>query len=151
MFAAKGVPVVAVVDGTLRFRDGGLGGIAIWLKGTGASFYYAHLDSRVSGLGTGSWVSKGTVIGYVGNTGNAYGGADHLHFQLHPEPRQPGQPVSNACGRLLEQDWYSPAQKSKGHILNQHRRRIDQVLDPEFVADIESIQLDDLRITSQHV
>ena len=84
MFAAKGVPVVAVVDGTLRFSNGGLGGIAIWLKGTGASFYYAHLDSRVSGLGTGSWVSKGTVIGYVGNTGNAYGGADHLHFQLHP-------------------------------------------------------------------
>jgi hypothetical protein len=44
-----------------------------------------------------------------------------------------------------KQDWYSAAQKSKGHILNQHRRRIDQVLDPEFVADIESIQLDDLR------
>lgn len=84
MFASKGTPIQAVVDGTLRFRDGGLGGIAIWLKGTGASFYYAHLDSRVSGLGTGSWVSRGTIIGYVGNTGNAYGGADHLHFQLHP-------------------------------------------------------------------
>ena len=84
MFAAKGVPVVAVVDGTLRFRDGGLGGIAIWLKGNGASFYFAHLDSRAAGLSTGSYVERGTVIGYVGNTGNAFGGADHLHFQLHP-------------------------------------------------------------------
>jgi murein DD-endopeptidase MepM/ murein hydrolase activator NlpD len=84
MFAARGVPVVAVTDGTLRFSDGGLGGIAIWLKGNGASYYYAHLDSRVSGLSPGSYVTRGTVIGYVGNTGNAYGGATHLHFQLHP-------------------------------------------------------------------
>lgn len=100
MFAKKGVPVVAVVDGTLRFRDGGLGGIAIWLKGSGASFYYAHLDSRVSGLSTGSWVSRGTVIGYVGNTGNAYGGADHLHFQLHPghgSPVNPYPTLAAAC------------------------------------------------------
>ncbi len=46
MFAAKGTPVVAVVNGTVRFSDGGLGGTAIWVKGNGASFYYAHLDSQ---------------------------------------------------------------------------------------------------------
>lgn len=45
----------------------------------------------------------------------------------------------------LEPDWYPPAKKSKGRILNQHRRRIDQVLDPEYISDIESIPLDDLR------
>ncbi len=84
LFAARGTPVVAVTDGTLRFSDGGLGGIAIWLKGSGASYYYAHLDSRVAGLSAGSYVTRGTVIGYAGNTGNAYGGAHHLHFQLHP-------------------------------------------------------------------
>ncbi len=98
MFAAKGVPVVAVVDGTLRFRDGGLGGIAIWLKGAGASFYYAHLDSRASGLSTGSYVERGTVIGYVGNTGNAFGGADHLHFQLHPGHGSPVNPYPTLAG-----------------------------------------------------
>ena len=100
MFAKKGVPVVAVVNGTLRFRDGGLGGIAIWLKGSGASFYYAHLDSRASGLSTGSYVERGTLIGYVGNTGNAYGGADHLHFQLHPghgSPVNPYPTLAAAC------------------------------------------------------
>lgn len=84
MFAARGVPVVAVTDGTLRFSNGGLGGISIWLKGSGASYYFAHLDSRVAGLSAGSYVTRGTVIGYVGNTGNAYGGAHHLHFQIHP-------------------------------------------------------------------
>ena len=84
MFAARGVPVVAVTDGTVRFSNGGLGGISVWLKGNGASFYFAHLDSRASGLSAGSYVARGTVIGYVGNTGNAYGGAHHLHFQIHP-------------------------------------------------------------------
>ncbi len=100
VFARKGTPLVAVVDGTLRFRDGGLGGIAIWLKGSGASYYYAHLDSRASGLSTGSYVTRGTVIGYVGNTGNAYGGADHLHFQLHPghgSPVNPYPTLAAAC------------------------------------------------------
>ena len=100
MFAAKGVPVVAVVDGTLRFSDGGLGGISIWVKGNGASFYYAHLDSRASGLSAGSYVTRGTVIGYVGNTGNAYGGADHLHFQVHPghgSPVNPYPTLAAAC------------------------------------------------------
>ncbi len=84
MMADKGVPIVAVTDGTLRFSSGGLGGIAIWLKGSGASYYYAHLDSRAAGLTAGSFVTRGTVIGYNGNTGNAYGGAHHLHFQIHP-------------------------------------------------------------------
>ena len=84
VFAARGTPLVAVTDGTLRFSDGGLGGISIWLKGSGASYYYAHLDGRAAGLSPGSYVTRGTVIGYVGNTGNAFGGAHHLHFQLHP-------------------------------------------------------------------
>jgi len=33
----------------------------------------------------------------------------------------------------------------KGNTLNQHRRRIDQVLDPEFIADIENLAIDELR------
>lgn len=33
----------------------------------------------------------------------------------------------------------------KGLTLNQHRRRIDQVLDPDFVDDLESLSLDELR------
>lgn len=34
---------------------------------------------------------------------------------------------------------------SKGKTLNQHRRRIDQVLDPEFTSAIDEIPLDELR------
>jgi murein DD-endopeptidase MepM/ murein hydrolase activator NlpD len=100
MFAARNTPVVAVVDGTVRFSNGGLGGIAVWIKGSGASFYYAHLDHRAEGLQPGAFVTRGTVIGYVGNTGNAMGGATHLHFQLHPghgSPVNPYPTLAAAC------------------------------------------------------
>jgi murein DD-endopeptidase MepM/ murein hydrolase activator NlpD len=81
IFAVKGTPVVAVVSGTVTHRIGGLGGISAYLHGSdGNSYYYAHLNSFAASGG----VSQGQVIGYVGNTGNARGGAPHLHFEVHP-------------------------------------------------------------------
>jgi len=100
MFAKRGTSVYAVTDGTIRLRTGGLGGIAIWLTGSGASYYYAHLDGWASGMTTGKFVKRGTLIGYVGNSGNAMGGATHVHFQLHPgggNPVNPYPTVRAAC------------------------------------------------------
>lgn len=85
IFGSKGNNVVAVTSGSLRTRTGGLGGTALWLYGNdGHAYYYAHLDGWASGVSTGTRVSQGTVIGYVGNTGNARGGANHTHFEIHP-------------------------------------------------------------------
>ena len=47
----------------------------------GFSTAYAHMDTFGEGLATGSRVTKGQVIGTVGNTGRS--SAPHLHFELH--------------------------------------------------------------------
>lgn len=83
IMAARGVPCVATSSGTVRVHGNSLGGKSITLTGNnGWQFYYAHLDSyRVK---NGARVKAGQVIGTVGNTGNAAGGACHLHFQMGP-------------------------------------------------------------------
>jgi murein DD-endopeptidase MepM/ murein hydrolase activator NlpD len=83
MFAARGTPLVAVLDGTVSFGTGSLGGKTVHLRAAnGLRFYYAHLDAWAAGISSGQRVSKGTVVGYVGDTGNARGGSPHLHFGI---------------------------------------------------------------------
>ena len=88
MFAPMRQPVRAVADGSVLLKNGGLGGRALWLSaGNGVDYYYAHLDGYARGIATGVSVTRGQVIAYNGNTGNARGGAPHVHFQLHPNGR----------------------------------------------------------------
>ncbi|HEY4332809.1 MAG TPA: M23 family metallopeptidase, partial [Ilumatobacteraceae bacterium] len=81
MIAAKGTQIVAVVDGIATAEQNTLGGNAITFAGSdGNRYYYAHLD----GYATLGSVVKGTVIGYVGQTGDAIYSTAHLHFEIHP-------------------------------------------------------------------
>lgn len=86
IFAAMGTPLVAVQSGFIkRLPNGGLGGIGVSVQNArGDYFYYAHLSGYAAGLHVGELVTAGQVIGYVGNTGNAAGGAPHCHFEIHP-------------------------------------------------------------------
>lgn len=78
--AAYGTPVVAPFDGRAVSASGGLGGLAVKVYGEAGYVYNGHL-SRFGRLGE---VTTGTVIGYVGSTGNAAGGGPHDHFEWHP-------------------------------------------------------------------
>ena len=86
IFAAAGTPIVAVADGSLHnVGYNGLGGWRLWLRdGNGTTYYFAHMTSYAPAAREGASVSRGTVIGYVGTSGDAQGGSPHLHFEIHP-------------------------------------------------------------------
>ena len=73
---------MAPFDGYASDASGGLGGISVIVSGAQGYDYNAHLE-RIATLGN---VSAGTVVGYVGNSGDASGGATHDHFEWHPSP-----------------------------------------------------------------
>ena len=80
MIAAYGTPIVAVAPGNARGASNTLGGNAVVLEhDSGGDYtYYAHLSS----FGASGHVAAGTVIGYVGSTGDT--SVNHLHFEFHP-------------------------------------------------------------------
>ncbi len=85
IMAAVGTPVVAVADGEIvKFFDSERGGITIYQYSSDRRFvyYYAHLQKRADNLKEKDSVKRGTVIGYVGDTGNAGAGNFHLHFSI---------------------------------------------------------------------
>ena len=85
IFAAFDTPVRSPVDGTVRFEDAGLGGKGAFVTAPDGTYYYmAHLNSFSADLGSGAAVKQGQVIAYNGDSGNAKGGAPHVHFEIHP-------------------------------------------------------------------
>lgn len=82
MLSPRGTPTVAPVSGSVTHRGNGIGGLSWHLKGDNGHYYYGTHLSSYANVGAGH-VQAGTVIGYVGDTGNARG-TPHLHFEIHP-------------------------------------------------------------------
>ncbi len=82
IMSPRGTTVVLPVGGRTTFRTGGIGGLTFNLNGDDGNYYYgAHMDSY-AGLADG-YYPAGTVVGYVGDTGDARGTGTHLHFEIH--------------------------------------------------------------------
>jgi peptidoglycan LD-endopeptidase LytH len=98
MFAARGTPVVAPVGGTARQKSSRLGGLGFWLVGdNGVTYFGTHMDTA----GASGRVEAGTVLGTIGNSGNARFTSTHLHFEIHPGGGGAVNPYSTvraACG-----------------------------------------------------
>lgn len=83
MLAPLGTPVYATQSGVLELKSSSLGGLTATVHGPGGDYtYYAHLSRYARARG--GHVRAGTLIGHVGNTGDAMGGPFHLHFEYHP-------------------------------------------------------------------
>ncbi|MFL6193855.1 MAG: M23 family metallopeptidase [Thermoanaerobaculia bacterium] len=84
IFAPRGTPVVSATHGVVvRKGWNRLGGKTVSLLGPGGWYqYYAHFDDW-DAPAAGDWVEAGTVLGYVGDTGNAKGTPPHLHYGIY--------------------------------------------------------------------
>jgi uncharacterized protein YkwD len=100
LMAAKMTPLVAVFDGTVQVhrptRPNGHNRLTL-VGDNGYTAQYMHINidtpgtsdgkgsddyAFVAGLKTGDRVIAGQLLAWVGNSGNARGGAPHCHFEL---------------------------------------------------------------------
>src|SRR5690606_9120390 len=97
LMADYGTPTVAPVSGRVEHCEYNLGRLVWYVYGDyGNTYYGAHL-SAYENVGAGH-VERGTVIGYVGQSGNARGTPPHLHFEYKPG----GGSSVNPYDRLVE-------------------------------------------------
>jgi murein DD-endopeptidase MepM/ murein hydrolase activator NlpD len=82
MMSPRGTPVVAPVSGNVSHRGNSIGGLSFHLDGDDGNYYYGTHLSAYANEGAGH-VEAGTLVGYVGDSGNAAGNP-HLHFEIHP-------------------------------------------------------------------
>jgi peptidoglycan LD-endopeptidase LytH len=80
MMGGYGQPVYAAISGTVSHSSSSLGGNQAYVSNGSTYTFYAHLQGFSDASGS---VSAGTLIGYIGDTGNATG-TPHLHFEYHP-------------------------------------------------------------------
>ncbi len=106
IIAAKMTPVVSVVDGRVGYLvspEASWGYEISIVDADGYQYLYYHLNNDTpgtddgrggeanayaSGLATGATVTRGQLLGWVGDSGNAENTVSHLHFEIHDQNRQ---------------------------------------------------------------
>jgi len=95
--AAAGTAIPAVQAGEVVYMAsrGGYGNTIVLKHNNTYSTLYAHLQGYAPGLKYGAYVKKGTIIGFVGSTGNSTG--PHLHYEI----RKNGLPINPVTGAAI--------------------------------------------------
>ncbi len=99
IFAPFGTPIYSATDGIVIFKGWNrLGGNTVTIWGAGDKrYYYAHL-SRYAKIENAQIVTRGMLIGFVGNSGDASTTPPHLHFGIYDRNWK----ASNPFGKLEE-------------------------------------------------
>lgn len=109
LMGQKMMPELAAVDGVvfrLTFNNLSSGGNSVTIKGDdGWTYHYIHVNNDTPGTDNGqatraqafpsnvvvgARVTRGQVVAYMGDSGNAEGTAPHLHFEIR-QPAVAGQ------------------------------------------------------------
>lgn len=157
IIAAKMTPLVAVVDGVVNYvaRPEASWGYEISLQDSeGYSYSYLHINNDtpgtddgvggesnayVAGVYRGATVSKGQLIGWVGDSGNAENTVPHLHFEI----RDPNHVVLNPFPSL------SAASGGKGISANAPHTNTVDALDRESIIAMRYIFTKELSVGSE--
>jgi murein DD-endopeptidase MepM/ murein hydrolase activator NlpD len=86
IFAPRGTELIAADDLHIRrIQTRERGGKTVFLedRARGYIYYYAHMDDWAPDLQRGQFLPEGTVVGKMGNTGNAITTPPHLHFGIY--------------------------------------------------------------------
>lgn len=80
--APSGTPIYAAGNGVVDYagRKGGYGNYIRLRHGSTYQTAYAHMKGFAKGIGKGTRVKQGQIIGYVGTTGRSTG--PHLHYEV---------------------------------------------------------------------
>ena len=108
LMGKKMLPLLAAVDGVVHritFNNTSSGGNSVTIRGAdGWTYHYLHINNDTPGtddgkasraqafpsnIVLGATVSRGQVVGYMGDSGNAEGTSPHLHFEIR-QPALPG-------------------------------------------------------------
>lgn len=89
--APLGTAIKATGDGRIKIIEaqGGYGNMIKIEHNKTYSSVYAHLLKFKKGLSVGSYVKRGDIIGYVGQTGTATGPHCHYEFHVNKQPKNP--------------------------------------------------------------
>ncbi len=93
IMAPRGAFIASPTDAVVtKVGTGSSAGNYVYTVGPGGeTFAFMHLDAFAEDLKAGMVLKPGNLIGFVGNTGNAAGGATHLHFEIR-DGREPTDP-----------------------------------------------------------
>jgi murein DD-endopeptidase MepM/ murein hydrolase activator NlpD len=119
-----GMPIYAAADGTIN-HQGWYFNYGRTVKISHADNFeslYAHMSRFADGMGPGSRVKKGDLIGYVGSTGRSTG--PHLHFSVivngqfvDPQPYISGKGINSILGGeslVAYRQWQQEIRKAAG-------------------------------------
>jgi len=95
IYNAKGTPIVAAAGGQVQIvkNKWPYGNYITILHPNGVVTVYAHLSGFAKGIATGTTVSQGQIIGYMGNTGYVIAGVGGTGTHLHFETRGAANPL----------------------------------------------------------